>query len=437
MLRTYARVAIATSLALSVTGCPALTSALGNSNTSGTGSTGSNLTTAVTTAIDSVLAAFGDSADLSGDVAGAASFLASAQDNGSGAGLSVQSLRSVQDVSGNLGAGFTFPSPQSSASFTPAAPVNSAPYWLSLIFDAQTGLARTIYVSRNHRWTTTATYYVNQGAATNKPPFGSEVVVADGMDGTVHSDEIIAPEATASTLTLATPTAAPPIFTNASPGLEPTSDMVRSTTITFPRYGYTDGDLNTAVGSRWVVYNTASAPMPGKYYPIYSWIRALEISRTDASGSLTVDHYDIATNYQPELNAAGKSIKAPFEFITDDYNPAKKTEWHNDRTYSPSTYTWTGNGYFVTAQGSTHSVQTTWNTAATTGASDVWTRTASWSNKAGQKIAFALDYNYDESGTGSIAVNGTPFAALKWGTNFLATVTLSNGQTLKYRVPRP
>lgn len=466
MLKKYAYVAASALLALSITGCPAVTNALKNGVTGSTntglngttndntgstnnGSTGGTTTisTAVQSAISSVLADFEGNADLSGDTSGAASFLASSKDDGSGTGLSAQSLRTLQDVAGNLGAGFSFPSTvQSTASLNLAYAgpnSNGRPYWLDLLVtNNASGLPESTYVSRNKRWTTTTTYFVNSGSPTYKPPFGEETVATDGMDGKVHSDEIVAPDATTSGLVNAVP-AAPSIFLDASPSLEPAgSDLVRSTTLSFPNFGYTDGNVNTAVGYRWVIYNTSGGtPAAGTYYPIYTWARALQINRTTASGSLTVDHYDIATDYTSETivlpSGQTKTIRAPFEFISDDYNPSARTEWHNDRTYNPNTYTWTGNGFWVNAKGATHSVSTTWNAAATSGASDVWTRTATWTNAASQSIAYVLDYNFDESGTGSISVNGTQFATLKWGTDFKGTATLASGQTLAYRVPRP
>ncbi len=389
----------------------------------------------VSTAINTVLTEFEDSADLSGDSANATSFLESAQDDSSGTGISAQALRGVQDVTGNLSAQYAWPTPQSSTSFVLAAPdPSNRPYWLyELVTNSADHSPTATVVSRNKRWTLSTTYYVSQGTKTYLPPFGSEQIVVATSDGKVHEDEIVSPEATATIATAATPSI-PAIF--ATSGLIPSMALIRSATLTFPAFGYTDGDLNTAVGGRWVAYDQSVEPTAGTYYPISAWMRALKVSRVDASGSFTVYRYDIATNYHTLVNAQQHTVKAPLEFITDDYNAAKGTEWHDDRAYDPSTNTWIGNGYFVPEGGATHSIATTWAAGATSGP-DVWTRTASWTDPKGNTIGYMLDYNFDQSGTGSVSVDGLTVATLTWAPDLKGTATLTSGQTRTYRVPRP
>ncbi len=389
----------------------------------------------VSSALNTVLMEFEDTADLSGDPAGATSFLASAQDDSSGAGVSVQALRGVQDLAGNLSASYAWPTAQSTASFLLAAPdPSNRPSWLyELVSTSKDQSPTATVVSRNKGWTISTTYYVNQGSKTYLPPFGSTRTVVSNTDGKVHEDEIISPEATAAIALQATPSM-PAIF--ASSGWIPALALIRSATLTFPVFGYTDGDLNTAVGGRWVAYDESVEPTAGTYYPISAWMRALKISRVDASGSFTVYHYDAATDYHTVVNAQLRTVKEPLEFITDDYNATKGTEWHDDRAYDPSTNTWIGNGYFLAEGGATHSIATTWEAGATSGP-DVWTRLASWTDSNGHTIAYVLDYNFDQSGTGSVLVDGLPAATLKWAPDLEGTATLTDGQTRTYRVPRP
>ncbi|MBU6428627.1 MAG: hypothetical protein KGR26_06440 [Cyanobacteria bacterium REEB65] len=423
---------LAAAAATALVGCPAMLNNLGGSVGSTSQLTNSTpLSPDLDSELNDTVSSLEGLADLTGDSGSAASFLSSALEDSSGTGMSTQGLRAVQDVSGNL-ANFSFPTLQSSASMNlvAAAAIGGKPLWLASgnTFD---------WVSRDKRWTTTKSYYVNAGAPTNKGPFGEESTVVFNKDGTVHSDEVATPEVYATrTAALANPL--PSMFTAASANLIPAAPFIRQATISFPVSGITDGNTNTAVGFRWIVHNDVATSSALPWGHLYSWIRALQINRTTASGSVTLNHYDVATQYtaEPDPNHPALTAYAPYEYISDDYNVATKADYHMDRVYTNANTTWTGTGTFTGADGLQRTTVSTWNDTAASGTE--WTRAISWKNAKGHKIVVALDYNTTYDGTGTVSVDGTEVATLAWPSDFKGTMTILANRTVRhYRAPRP